>query len=183
MCPQFSTEKISIETWSRVSTTVFLNSKNVYFAQYAGKRVVLKKLGHNYELGKLDNQILKLSESRMSGLKRDVSFAIRELTHRYIAKEYIPDVQGTSGKTVLHLTFESNLTQRTPPTGSDMLVCPSQRKFNVIENQFIENNKGANRLGALYNIMTLLILNSEPLLFQAFPSEDGWPFPRYLGAC
>ena len=39
MCPQFSTEKISIETWSRVSTTVFLNSKNVYFAQYAGKRV------------------------------------------------------------------------------------------------------------------------------------------------
>jgi len=26
-------------------------------------------------------------------------------------------------------------------------------------------------------------LNSEPLLFQAFSAENGWPFPHYEGAC
>ncbi len=29
----------------------------------------------------------------------------------------------------------------------------------------------------------LLLGNPEPLIFAAFPQSEGWPFPRYLGAC
>ena len=31
--------------------------------------------------------------------------------------------------------------------------------------------------------LTLLLVNPEPLIFSAFPEEEGFPFARYLGAC
>lgn len=86
-----------------------------------------------------------------------------------------------------------------------MLICPSQRKLTFIENEFVKNNFGLYRLTCLYNLMTLLLLNSEPLIFQVtisissfnlckpkpnifyfrktFQAKDGWPFPEYYGAC
>ena len=39
ICPQFLTGKISIEPWSLIASTLYLNSKNVYFAEYAGNKV------------------------------------------------------------------------------------------------------------------------------------------------
>lgn len=39
LCPQFLTGKISIEPWSLITSNLFLNSKNVYFADYAGEKV------------------------------------------------------------------------------------------------------------------------------------------------
>ena len=33
------------------------------------------------------------------------------------------------------------------------------------------------------NVLTMLMLNPEPVVFMAFPSEAGWPFPKYHGSC
>ncbi len=33
------------------------------------------------------------------------------------------------------------------------------------------------------HILTMLLVNSEPIVFMAFPADEGWPFPKYHGAC
>ena len=33
------------------------------------------------------------------------------------------------------------------------------------------------------NLLTLLMINPEPIVFMAFPKEEGWPFPKYHGSC
>ena len=33
------------------------------------------------------------------------------------------------------------------------------------------------------NLLTMLMINPEPIVFMAFPAEEGWPFPKYYGAC
>jgi len=129
-------------------------------------QVVLKRLGHNNELEELDNQILKLSKPEPNNLRSDISFAIRQFTNQHLVQKIIPDLQGSGGKTVYHLKIPDAVLPLGIEKSSEILVCPSQRKFNLIENQFVKNNRGVNRLVALYNVMTLLILNSEPLLFQ-----------------
>lgn len=39
LCPQFLTGKILLEPWSLVSSTLLLNSKNVYYADLEGEKV------------------------------------------------------------------------------------------------------------------------------------------------
>jgi hypothetical protein len=36
---------------------------------------------------------------------------------------------------------------------------------------------------SLENVLTLLMLNPEPIVFMAFNEDEGWPFPKYLGSC
>ena len=31
--------------------------------------------------------------------------------------------------------------------------------------------------------LTMLMINTEPIVFMAFPKEEGWPFPKYHGGC
>ena len=109
-----------------------------------------------------------MSKPESSPFRKHISFAIRQLSNQYLVQEFIPDAQGSDGKTIHHLKMSDAalMLRNEGRTGSDMLVCPSQRKLNMIENQFVKKNSGVNRLTALYNIMTLLILNSEPLVFQ-----------------
>ena len=33
------------------------------------------------------------------------------------------------------------------------------------------------------HILSMLYVNSEPVIFMAFPQEEGWPFPKYYGSC
>jgi hypothetical protein len=33
------------------------------------------------------------------------------------------------------------------------------------------------------HLITLMMINPEPIIFMAFPKEEGWPFPRYYGSC
>lgn len=36
---------------------------------------------------------------------------------------------------------------------------------------------------SLENILTMLMVNPEPLILMAFPASEGWPFPKYYGSC
>ncbi|XP_056635487.1 divergent protein kinase domain 2A-like isoform X1 [Diorhabda sublineata] len=58
MCREITKNKISLQ-YNRVSDFVYniFSVKNVYFAKYKNKPVVLKKLAHNNELNKFDKDI------------------------------------------------------------------------------------------------------------------------------
>lgn len=129
----------------------------------------MKKLGHNEELQSLDHHI-RLTSGLVDDSYTDVSEAIKHYTQKNVIHEYKPDVQGSSGQFVDHLSISKihGHMKNKQLAGSEMLVCPSQRKLDLIENKVVENNLGINRLTVLHNIMTILLLNSEPLLFQVF---------------
>jgi len=140
-------------------------------------QVVLKKLAHYGELDQLDDYLLQFSATlanKSPTAEGGVSGAIRPFTRQYLHEEYISDEQGNSTYLSQHLRI-FNIASHVDPTnsgesnylhGSDMLVCPSQRKLDYIEEKFVQNNLGLNRLTSLDNLMTILLLNSEPLILQ-----------------
>ena len=140
---------------------------------------MLKKLGQEFELNHLDHHIWKQSSllsHNMHAKHAHVSDAIRPLTHHHIIREYQTDLQGNNTYLIQHLrVFEQPLRDSAESStessqqheiGSDMLLCPSQRKFRYIEDNFVKEAWGVHRLTALYNLMTILLFNSEPLVFQ-----------------
>ena len=36
---------------------------------------------------------------------------------------------------------------------------------------------------SLENILSILIINPEPLVLTTFPAEEGWPVPKFYGSC
>lgn len=139
---------------------------------------MLKKLGHNAKLEELDRHILEQSVGLLrSPIEQlSVSTAVRPYTQQNVWLDRVKDLQG-NGSTLVHRlrTFDPasddlriNALQGPADRfrGSEMFICPSQRKMNYIENEFVKNNVGLYRLTCLYNLMTLLLLNSEPLIFQ-----------------
>ena len=36
---------------------------------------------------------------------------------------------------------------------------------------------------SLENILSILIINPEPLVLTTFPAEEGWPLPKFYGSC
>jgi hypothetical protein len=60
--PDFFGERLQLTNWTRFSATRFFNSKNVYFADYKGMGVVIKKFAHDHELSTTDDIICKKSK-------------------------------------------------------------------------------------------------------------------------
>ena len=139
-------------------------------------QVVLKKLGHNQELVHVDHHILHHasllnSSASLHAEPNLISHAIRHYTHHHIQNVNERDLQGNSTYIVQHLRVFKTPLEHKPgdspgDVGSDILLCPSQRKFSYIEERFVKDHTGVNRLTALYNLMTVLLVNSEPLIFQ-----------------
>jgi hypothetical protein len=63
---------------------------------------------------------------------------------------------------------------------TEVLSCMrSQKLLDII----VSHSRHHKTEASLENILTLLMLNPEPLIFMTFPAEEGWPFPEYLGSC
>ena len=136
--------------------------------------MVIKKLGHNSDHELLDNYILSNAGSHWENQEcNHVSVAVRPLTHQFLQTKFIHDELGESGKLVHHLKLFNKISdQDNALDGSDMLICPSQRKIDYIEEKVFERNQGVYRLTFLYNFMTTLLFNSEPLIFQVLLKND-----------
>ena len=61
----------------------------------------------------------------------------------------------------------------------DMLRCADQNLVNFITKESLEHPSKP----SLENILTMLMINQEPVVAMAFPSRKLFPFPEYLGAC
>lgn len=144
-------------------------------------QVVLKKLGYDSQLHQLDHHLLQQTRSSLESFPDSsaaISAAVRPYTRQYLAEYFQRDMQGNSTFLVQHLNIfdrkgrhggvshlRSSLESH-QLRGSDALICPSNRKLEFIENQFVKQNFGLYRLTCLYNLMTILLHNSEPIIFQ-----------------
>lgn len=69
-------------------------------------------------------------------------------------------------------------------TGNDFLGCMStQNLLNYIikRSTFHQSSRGA--FISLENILSILLINPEPLVLMAFPAEENWPVPKFYGCC
>ncbi|XP_023805887.1 deleted in autism protein 1 isoform X1 [Oryzias latipes] len=172
-CRKFMNGQVSFETWGRLRFLDVFNVKNVYFAQYGEpregtRRVVLKRLGSNQELAEIDQKICK----RATGRPRcDLVQAM-----------YKTEFARINGDVRL-------LTPDVVEGWSDLVHCPSQRLLDRVVRRYAETkDSGSFLLKNLKDtermqLLMTLAFNPEPLVLQSFPSDEGWPFAKYLGAC
>ncbi|XP_052354631.1 divergent protein kinase domain 2A [Oncorhynchus keta] len=172
-CRKFMNGQVSFETWGRLRFLDVFNVKNVYFAQYGEpregtRRVVLKRLGSNQELADIDQKICK----RATGRPRcDLIQAM-----------YKTEFARLNGDVRL-------LTPEVVEGWSDLVHCPSQRLLDRVVRRYAETkDSGSFLLKNLKDtermqLLMTLAFNPEPLVLQSFPSDEGWPFAKYLGAC
>lgn len=64
----------------------------------------------------------------------------------------------------------------------ETMYCPSDRLITKVKNIYIGEKLRKNQTITLQLTSTLYV-NQEPIIFQVFPSEKGWPFPKLYGAC
>uniref|UniRef100_A0A9J8B2R0 Divergent protein kinase domain 2Ab n=1 Tax=Cyprinus carpio carpio TaxID=630221 RepID=A0A9J8B2R0_CYPCA len=172
-CRKFMNGQISFETWGRLRFLDVFNVKNVFFAQYGEpregtRRIVLKRLGSNQELTDIDQKICKRATGRT---RCDLIQAM-----------YKTEFARLNGDVRL-------LTPDVVEGWSDLVHCPSQRLLDRIVRRYAETkDSGSFLLKNLKDtermqLLMTLAFNPEPLVLQSFPSDEGWPFAKYLGAC
>ena len=128
-------------------------------------QVVLKKLAHDDELNHLDYHLLHHSTSP-SLVGMSVSEAIQLYTQLFLE----PNQQGNNTTYLSQNLLSSTNFEASGHylhTSDILVMCPSQRKLNYFEDQqIVQNSLGHDQMTCLYNLMTLLLLNSEPLILQ-----------------
>ncbi|XP_069474353.1 divergent protein kinase domain 2A isoform X1 [Ambystoma mexicanum] len=173
-CRKFLNGQLTFESWGRLRALDLFNVKNVYFARYGepregSRRVVLKRLGSARELAELDRDICR----RATG-GRPRCDLLQAMPRTEFAR--------LNGDVRL-------LTPQAVEGWSDLVHCPSQRLLDRLVRRYAEtkdsgsfllrNLKDAERM----QLLLTLAFNPEPLVLQSFPSDEGWPFAKYLGAC
>lgn len=155
LCTNMVNGQFQLTGWNRWRILHVLNQKNVYHAKIRQHPVVLKKLAHDWELQLLDAW---LCVQAFSTKECDVGAAAIALSTQ----------NGTRRAPIV------------PLGGNDFAHCTSHHLIEKIKDAFAKNEPLSNKHA---NVLTLMHLNPEPLIIQAFPYEEGWPFPKHLGAC
>lgn len=163
-------DKISIEFdfWGRLGLLAnTFTTKNVYSGWYGHQRVIIKRLGHDFELQNMDANICKAMKTENNCVDQMKSVVFRVLN--------------------LRNSVERLLNESVNLNDYRLRLCPTTEHVDTLFNPILKIN-GTNqaKLGNdpfTANIWTLLLINPEPLLLQIMRAEDGWPVPHYLGAC
>jgi len=117
-------------------------------------QVVLKKLAHNNELSQLDKNICDRHHGEASDMRNcEVPEAVINLIEKYKIENQNPE-----GPIILN--------GETIGKGSDLLLCPSHRKMDHLINAAAKFSRGQHHTTILANILTMILLNPEPLLLQ-----------------
>ena len=123
----------------------------------------MKKLGHDSEFQTLDEKICRLS-GKKAGYCHPAHY-IKALALQFKKEPSSLDYAKLN---------EIDL-------GTEILSCSrSQRLVDLLVSRAAFHESG---VASVENVLTMLMLNPEPLLFMAFDPEEGWPFPKYLGSC
>ncbi|ELK07726.1 hypothetical protein PAL_GLEAN10022092 [Pteropus alecto] len=209
-CRRFLNGQVVFEAWGRLRLLDFLNVKNVYFAQYGEpreggrRRVVLKRLGSQRELAQLDQSICKRATGRprcdlLQAMPR-TEFARLNGDVRLLTPEA---VEGWSD--LVHCPSQRLLDRlvrryaETKDSGSFLLrnLKDSERMqllltlaFNpeplVLQCQeLICMPLGYSKVDKMRQFVQPLLSGafSGQQTNKSFPSDEGWPFAKYLGAC
>ncbi|NXF16454.1 DIA1 protein, partial [Rhodinocichla rosea] len=172
-CRKFLNGQLRLESWGRLRLLDFFNVKNVYFARYGepregSRRVVLKRLGSAQELADIDTKICRRATGR----------------GRCDLLQALPATEFASLNGDVRL-----LTPGAVEGWSDLVHCPSQRLLDRLVRRYAETKDSGSFLlrnlkdSERMQLLITLAFNPEPLVLQSFPSDEGWPFAKYLGAC
>ncbi|CAN0169251.1 unnamed protein product [Lampetra planeri] len=180
-CRKFSAGQLVLDSWHRLRFLDFVNVKQVYFGHYddpreGRKAVVLKRLGSASELAALDRDICRDAAMGSSGSGANLI---------QVQQAGPPHQQQQQQQAVVPRL----LTPAMVAGWSDMVHCPSQRLLDRVVRRYAEaRDSGSVLLSHLHEgeraeLLLTLHFNPEPLVLQSFPADEGWPFPKYHGAC
>ncbi|XP_013402245.1 deleted in autism protein 1 [Lingula anatina] len=167
-CDHLLEKRVIPKSWSGTGLSNLINVKNVFFARHSHRWVVLKKLGHDKELTTLDRKLCSLANKTTSSC---------EVNKLHLEPLFTTHLR--SKKFLLELV-----------TGiSDLTRCPSKRLVDLILNRYSERYLVGQDVQKRWTperimvLLTTLAANPEPVIMQVFHQDNGWPFPRYYGAC
>lgn len=118
------------------------------------RRISIKHYGNASEFYKLDNEICSVIGKINSPCEVDVAW-----------------------KSFLNVSSVDSSMKET-------MYCPSSRLMAKVKKiYFGDNVQNSQVRHNTLHLTSTLNLNQEPIIFQVFPSEKGWPFPKFYGAC
>ena len=170
LCPDLHAGRITLTNWTRRTVSKVFNAKNVFLAELrlqgeaSAEKAVLKKLGHDAELQLLDRNICTVSGQRPDHCHP--AHYIKFLTESF----------------TLHRANEKTLDYKEIGRydWTEVLACMrSQRLVDLLVRRAHYHPAAP----TVANLLTMLMINPEPIVFMAFPKEEGWPFPKYHGGC
>merc|ERR1719150_2851905 len=168
ICPAFESGDIQFTGFTSWRFFQFFNVKNVFFGFWGSKNIsiVIKKLGYYSELENLDRNLCKLV-NKMEGC--NIEKAMETL---------VESLNVDSRSDTMNISSLRMLLSRITCT-QDWLSCADQDLLDfILRRSLLHSAKPS-----IENILTLLLINQEPLMAMAFTPEMDYPFPRYYGAC
>ena len=133
--------------------------------------VIIKKLGYDPELEHLDRNICRAAGDDDYDTSCDVSRAVQILV------ENIRDKSSDSGNVLNIVNIQKVFKDLN--YSQDWLSCADQNLVNYVVKESLEHPAGP----SLENIVTMMMINQDPLISMTFSSEKQFPFADYLGAC
>ncbi|XP_012232214.2 divergent protein kinase domain 2A [Linepithema humile] len=153
------------ELWREFTVVLIhlFDVKNAFFGTYNQTQVVLKKLAYSTELKAFD-------------------IAWCNKFHRqYPCSNILLDNYTTDFYDSIEQTITLNFSK---DDASRLRLCPTvQHLDDFLRNVHLNNKHFINNTQYLINLWTLVSINPEPLILQILSAEDGWPVPKYFGAC
>ncbi|KAL6441251.1 hypothetical protein ACFW04_003489 [Cataglyphis niger] len=150
--------------WHDLNTIIshLIDVKNVFFATYNQSKVVLKKLAQSSELKAFDIALCQ-------------KFHLEYPCTNVLLDKYIGDFDNHIKETIT-----SNFSK---DDSSRLRLCPTIQHLDDLFYNVYLNNKHIDSTQHLINLWTMVSLNPEPLILQILTAENGWPVPKYFGAC
>lgn len=159
VCPELYSGQISLDwdTWAGL-----FNAKNIFYGiTKSNRRVVLKKLAHNWELKEFDSKICQTFN----------------LTNNCKPKHLM---NVTNIDELLLKMVQYNFTSLSTEPRKGLVICPYAFSLYdlihpVLHSKDIQTD--------MINIWMMLSINPEPIILQVLKKSAGWPVPAYGGVC
>ncbi|XP_013179538.1 PREDICTED: deleted in autism protein 1 homolog [Papilio xuthus] len=162
ICPELYSNQISLQTdghWSLV-----FNAKNIYYGSTkSNRKVILKKLAHDWELKEFDSNLCK----------------------KWNMEENCKPMQLVNATNIddkIINIVEYNFTWPDAEPRKGLVLCPYAYSILDLIKPLIDNRK-LNNKSEMLNIWTMLSINPEPIILQILPKAHSWPVSAYAGVC
>ncbi|XP_038218554.1 divergent protein kinase domain 2A [Zerene cesonia] len=161
VCPELYSNQIILDSthWSSM-----FNVRNIFYGYTkSNRRVVLKKLGHDWEFREFDEKICKI-------MNLSESCNVKALLNISNIDQKVIDI------------VQYNLSWPDTEPRKGIVLCPYAYSIYDLLHPLL-NNRNGNYKSEMINIWTMLNINPEPILLQVIPKTKGWPVPAYGGVC
>ena len=164
LCSLISEADIQLSGLDSWTISRHFNTKNVFRGFWSSRNmsVIIKKLGYDSELEQLDKKICKIVN--IDSEHCDPQEAIKQIRQRITDDDEL---------------FKLKDLRNNIHVNQDWLQCGDQDLVNFVTRASLNHKSKP----SLENILTMMMINQDPLIAMTFPPEQQFPFPEYLGSC